>query len=150
MKLIQQSGESWQYHLNQNEAQILTGLVKKFPFTEMGPVQISKADKDPKAVERAKLLAESLAEHRNTLKKLAVDLLGEDKWKKSGEGLLLTLKSDSREILLQVLNDIRIGCWHVLGEPEELDLPASRKEFVHRNLMDLAGYFEMNLLEPEE
>lgn len=149
MRLVRQSGGHWQYHLNQNEADILLGLVKKFPFTGMGPVQASKTDSDPKAAEREKLLAESLAEHRKELKKLAQNLLGEDKWKKSGEDRFLTLNSESREVLLQVLNDIRVGCWRALGEPEELDAP-TRKGSGLRYLMELAGHFEMSLLEPEE
>jgi hypothetical protein len=150
MKLTLQSGESWQYQLNQPEADILLGLMKKFPFTELGPVQFSKTDADPKTAERKKLLAESLAQHREELKGLAVNLLGADKWQKSDSGRLLTLNTEGREILLQILNDIRIGCWHALGEPEPLEQPAaSGQQFAHRQLMDLAGYFEMNLLEPE-
>lgn len=149
MKLVWQSNERWQYHLNHNEADILLGLVKKFPFTGMGPVQASKTDRDPKAAEREKLLAESLAEHRRELKKLALNLLGEDKWKKSGEDRFLTLNSESREVLLQVLNDIRVGCWHALGEPEDLDVP-TKKGFGLRYLMELAGHFEMSLLGAEE
>jgi len=149
MRLVRQSSEHWQYHLNQSEADILLGLVKKFPFTGMGPAQASKTDDCPKAVEREKLLAESLAEHRKELKKLALSLLRDDQWKKVGEDRLLTLNSESREVLLQVLNDIRVGCWRALGEPEELDVP-TKKGLGFRYLMELAGYFEMSLLEPEE
>jgi hypothetical protein len=153
MKLVKQAKGSWQYQLNQNEADILLGLLQKFPFTELDPAKISKTDKAPEAIERGKLLNESLAEHRNELKKLAVDLAGPDKWKKSEKGHLLTLDSGAREILLQILNDIRIGCWRALGEPESLEtLPgdASMKDLAYRNLMDLAGYFEMNLILSEE
>lgn len=151
MRLASQSGENWQYQLNQQEAEILLGLVRQFPFFAMGPVQISKTDEQAKAAEREKLLAESLAQHRAELKGLAVNLLGEDKWRKSGAGRLLTLNSEAREILLQILNDIRVGCWRGLGEPDPLEQPiTSREQLAQRQLMDLAGYFEMNLLAPED
>ncbi|HEY1664035.1 MAG TPA: hypothetical protein VGI03_16575 [Verrucomicrobiae bacterium] len=152
MRLVKQSKGNWQYHLNHNEADILLGLVKKFPFTELSQIKISKTDNEPATVERGKLLNESLAEHRKALKTLAMNLLGNEKWQPSGEGQLLTLDSGSREILLQILNDIRVGCWHALGEPEVLESPAahsSRKDLTYRKLMDLAGYFEMKFLEPE-
>lgn len=152
MKLVAQSHESWQYHLNHREADILVGLVEKFPFTAPAPARISKTLEERKTKEREKLLNESLAEHRKELTKLAGTLLGNDQWKKSKTGRLLTLNPHSREVLLQILNDIRIGCWHALGMPEVLELdhaPASTKELGYRNLMDLAGYFEMSLLEPE-
>ena len=154
MKLVKQSKGIWRYHLNQQEADILVSLVKKFPFTGIDHVKISRTDKEPAVVEREKLLNESLAEHRKELTKLAVKLLDAGKFKKLDDGQLLTLTLDteSREILLQILNDVRVGCWRALGEPEELEpqppQPA-KKELVYRNLMDLAGYFEHSLLRPE-
>ena len=70
MRLVAQSNERWQYHLNQNEADVLAGLVKKFPFTEISAAQISRTGRESKTTEREKLLDESLAEHRKELKKL--------------------------------------------------------------------------------
>ena len=151
MRLASQSGDHWRYQLNQQEAEILLGLVKQFPCTGMDPVQLSKTDEHPQAAEREQLLAESLAQHRQALKALAVNLLGKDKWRKSGTGRLLTLNSEAREILLQILNDIRVGCWRALGEPEPLEEPiTSRKQFAYHRMMDLAGYFEMKLLAAED
>ena len=150
MRLVAQSNESWRYHLDQKEADILLGLVRQFPFTEMGPVQISRTGKSPKNSEREKLLAESLAEHRKELKKLAVNLLGGNKWRKSGKDRWLTLDSGSREVLLQILNDIRVGSWHAVGEPEVTEILSTGKDPAHRHLMDLAAYFEMGLLESED
>ena len=47
MKLVKWQDGVWQYHLAQNEADILVGLLKKFPFTKIDPVKISKTDKHP-------------------------------------------------------------------------------------------------------
>jgi hypothetical protein len=150
MKLLSQTSERWQYELHPNEADILLGLIKRYPFTELGPAEISKDASGAQAAERKQLLAESMQAYREELTAFAKKLLGRTKWKKTEKGLLLTLNAESREILLQILNDIRVGCWRALGEPEELDEPSTKEEFAHRNLMNLAGYFEMSLLEPEE
>jgi leucyl/phenylalanyl-tRNA---protein transferase len=150
MRLVKQSKGSWQYQLNQHEAVILPGLVKKFPFTGLHHGKISRTDKAPEAIAREKLLNESLAEHRNELKRLAMDLLGPDKLKPQANGHVLTLDAGSREILLQILNDIRVGCWRALGEPEDLDSPAPQTSGIDlacRNLMNLAGYFENSFLD---
>ena len=150
MKLVKKTNRSWQYLLSQNEADLLRGLVEKFPFTADSHAKISRTDMDSKATGREKLLNESLAEHRQELQKLALNLLAGKQWKKSGKDCRLTLNFEAREILLQILNDIRIGCWRELGEPEDLEskpTPASLKKLAHQNLMDLAGYFEHSLLE---
>lgn len=150
MRLVKQTSRHWQYLLNQNEADILRGLLTRFPFAELNPVQISRIDSGASAAERESLLNESLAEHRQKLKKLSLQLLQADRWKKTGNDHLLTLDSAAREILLQILNDIRIGSWRALGQPELLDGPVSKKDVIQRQLLDLAGYFEMSLLAPED
>ena len=153
MKLVKKTNRSWQYLLRPNEADLLRGLVKKFPFTEDRHAKISRTDMDSKATGREKLLNESLAEHRQELQKLALNLLNRQRWKKSGKDCRLTLNSEAREILLQILNDTRIGCWHELGEPEDLESKPARtslRNLAHRNLMDLAGHFEHSLLEPAQ
>jgi hypothetical protein len=149
MKLVKQSGDGWQYALTQVEVDLLKSLLQRFPFTENVPVKISKADPDPEAVEREKLLNESLAEHRKELKKRAANLIAADKFEKSQKGRLLTLNAEEREVVLQILNDIRVGCWCALGEPETLELQKpdhSAPELAHHSLMNLAGYFEHHLV----
>jgi hypothetical protein len=149
MKLVKQRGETWQYELNQVEADLLKQLLKHFPFTNYVPVKISKADADPKSIEREKLLNESLAEHRKELNRQAKILISGEKFKTSKEGHLLTLSAEEREILLQILNDIRVGCWRALGEPENIELHnphISKPAQAHQRLMDLVGYFEHHLV----
>ena len=149
MKLIKQTEGNWQFALHQNEFDLLCHLMKKFPHTQKAPAKISKTDKDPKSVEREELLNESLIEHRKELKRQAVNLVAGNKLKISKQHHLLLLTAEDREILLQILNDIRVGCWHSLGEPESLDLQqfdCSALELRYRSLMNLAGYFEHHLI----
>lgn len=149
MKLVKQRCETWQYELNQVEADLLNQLLKHFPFTNNVPVKISKADADPKSIEREKLLNDSLVEHRKELNRQAKILMSGEKLITGKEGHLLTLSAEEREILLQILNDIRVGCWRALGEPENIELHeprVSNPAQAHQRLMDLAGYFEHHLV----
>ena len=90
-----------------------------------------------------------MAEHRKELKRQAVNLLTGNKLKKSERRHLLKLTAEDREIMLQILNDIRVGCWHSLGQPERLELQkldGSPQKLRCHSLMSLAGYFEHHLI----
>jgi hypothetical protein len=146
MKLVKQTAGGRQYELNPLEADVLQGLLNGFPLTEPHAAKISRGDGDAAMRERAQLLNEALAEHRKELKKLAAKILAAGEREKSG--WRLTLDAEAREVLLQILNDIRVGCWHALGAPESLDaVPATARELSFRNWMDMAGYFEQSLIE---
>jgi hypothetical protein len=151
MKLLKQTGAEWKYELKHNEGMLLRLLVNEFPLTVATSVKISRTGTDPRSVERERLLNESLAQHRHELKRQAEKLLaarlkaGRNAWR-------LSVNMDEREILLQLLNDIRVESWHALGEPESLEtLPPQPSEagLRHHNLMHLAGYFEWTMLNLE-
>ena len=152
MRLLTQSKSGWRYQLSRVEAQALRSLIKLFPFTATVAVKITATDTDPKAAEREKLLNESLAEHREELRKEAQHLIGGDRLKIRHEGYVLSIGLDDREILLQILNDIRVESWRALGQSEDLNPKAnpSESEQAHHSLMSLAGYFECELLNLEE
>jgi hypothetical protein len=149
MKLVKQAEDRWECRLNQAEALCLRSLLDQFPVTTGRPAKISRTDDDPQTVERNRLLDESLAEHRKKLKQKAGDLAGDDRFEVQGQDWRLNLSSEERETLLQILNDIRVGSWQALGEPEDLELPMSftnEKERRLHHFMNLAGYFEQSLL----
>lgn len=150
MKLVKQIQNHWHYQLNSREAESLRALVGGFPMTALSSVPISRTDTDPKAVEREKLLNESLAEHRKELERKAKSLVGVDRFKVHKAHQIFQIDSGDREMLLQILNDIRIESWRILGEPEELEIDPHTLEIQklrHYHLMHLAGYFEHHLLE---
>ena len=149
MRLLTQSKSGWQYQLSLGEAQALRILMRGFPITEHAAVKITRTDTDPKAAEREKLLNESLAEHREQLSRKAQNLISNDRLKLRRDRYVLSIGLEDREILLQILNDIRVECWRALGQPENLDPPAKppASEQTHHNRMNLAGYFECKLLD---
>jgi hypothetical protein len=152
MRLLTQSKSGWRYQLSRAEAQTLRSLIKLFPTTANVAVRITHTDTDPKAAEREKLLNDSLAEHREELQRRAQHLIDGDRLKLLGDRYVLNLGLDDREILLQILNDIRVAAWRALGQPEDLDPPPnpSESERAHHSLMNLAGYFECTLLNLDE
>jgi hypothetical protein len=154
MKLVKQSRTGFQYQLSPEEAQVLRTTIRQFPLAAFTPVTISKTD--PEAIERQKLINESLAAHRSDLKNQAAGLVHESKFKASDAHKLFSLNFEERETMLQILNDIRVESWRKLEEPEDLELevlklPQEKIRFYQ--LMHIAGYFEhhfLNLDEPEK
>ena len=48
--------------------------------------------------------------------------------------------------VLQVLNDVRVGSWVLLGSPEELAMDLNEKTAPHFRAMEMAGYFQAQFL----
>jgi hypothetical protein len=153
MKLVGHARDEWQYRLNPAETDYLRSLLNRFPITANSTVKISRTTGDPQTVDREKLLNESLADHRKMLKKNAASLMAARKFKARGKNRLWCINSEEREILFQILNDLRVGSWRALGEPENLEpqtLNSTGTDRVFYRIMNLAGYFEYNLLHHEE
>lgn len=152
MRLLKQGEAGWKFELNQNEGILLRALVAEFPLTAATAVKIARTGADARSAERERLLNESLAQHRLEVKQQAGKLLAAN-LKAGKDGWRLSLSANEREVLLQLLNDVRVESWRALGEPENLDpLPShpSQTDLRHHHLMHLAGYFEWKLLEPSQ
>jgi hypothetical protein len=150
MKLLKHSAHEWKYGLEPKEGMLLRALVREFPL-KAAPVKITRTVADAKAAERERLLNESLVHHRQELKKRAGKLLSAN-LKPGKDGWRLSLNLEEREILLQLINDIRVESWHALGEPEDLEaMPShpSEANLRQHHLMHLAGYFEWKMLGEE-
>ena len=149
MKLVKQTKTGFQYELDGEDAASLRFLVKQFPLTAFSPVDISKTDSGSKAVERETLLNESLREHRDELKRKARSLVLPEKFKILDGKQFFYVTLGARETMLQILNDIRVESWRILGEPEDPDvniLGLSKEKFKYYHFMRLAGYFEFHFL----
>jgi hypothetical protein len=146
MKLLKQDENQQQFELMEGEANVLLAILNSYPLTKLKTVKMSKGCHGAEALDREFLLNESLKTHRNELKKVAVKLAKENLGR-SKEAWLLTLKPDHKEILLQILNDVRTGIWKELGEPEDIhQKPDSPRKQQQWTIMNLAGYFEEYLV----
>lgn len=153
MKLVKQTKKGFQYELDEEDADSLRFLVKQFPLTAFSPVDISKTDSGSSAVEREALINESLRAHRDELKRKARKLVLREKFKKLDGKQFFNVSPGAREAMLQILNDIRVESWRVLGEPEDPDVNIfglSKEKFKYYHFMRLAGYFEYHFLNLEE
>jgi hypothetical protein len=103
--------------------------------------------------ENQHLLDEALAEQRaNKQRQLQALLHAGGTFRATPKGFELNLRHVDCEGLVQALNDVRVGSWIALGEPEELPrkLPADGTQAAQACAMELAGLFQMTLLEAIE
>jgi len=150
MRQLQPRDNRLIYRLETREAEHFRQLLGHFPFTPPVCASVSRTDSRDEVCEREQLLNESLAEHRLQLRQLARELSGPEHLMELKSCWRLSVTPEQREFLLQVMNDIRVGCWEALGQPEPL--PVMRpgldaREYALISLMHLAGAFEHHLLE---
>ena len=138
------------FHLGKRDKDFFQELMKLYPRMPSAHHQLSKTAALSEDQSNQQLLDEALAEQRAENKKLLDGLLAdEDRFKETESSCRLSLPPGDVEWLLQVLNDIRVGSWVRLGSPEpNLELATLN----HLNApdfwaMELAGYFQMHLLE---
>lgn len=151
--MVKQTQRGFQYELNGEDVESLRFLVKQFPITAFAPARVSKTDAGSKAVEREKLINESLQAHREELKRKARGLVLRERFKTSEGKQFYRISWRARETMLQILNDIRVESWRILGEPEDPEAVVFRvpgEKFKYYHFMRLAGYFEYHFLNLEE
>lgn len=150
MKRIKSKPEVWVFRMEAAEVSQLKHLVENYPITPAVPAKISQTDTGDASREREQLLEESLAAHRAELRQYTGFLMNAKHLKELKTCWRLTLTHEEREILLQMMNDIRVGCWHALGNPEDLyALNASHtaRHYAMVAFIHVAGFFEHHLID---
>ena len=145
MRFLQKSARSYLFELKPEERPVLKQLVEGYPVLPPGALRPRRTPAASKAPADKKLLEEALAQHREenarwlaTVFKGALDGQTSDR---------LLLDGRQIEILLQVLNDIRVGNWVHLGCPDGPNRPRlTAKNAAHYWLIELAGHFQTVLL----
>jgi hypothetical protein len=93
-------------------------------------------------------LDEALAEQRAECQRQVAALLADPRRLTHTEtGGHLSLSPAEVEWVLQVLNDIRVGSWIILGAPEERLPELKESNLPHVWAMEMAGHFQAQLLE---
>lgn len=147
MRRIRQPGPALAFRLSPREAKLFRQLLLLYPRVPSGHHRIGTGFKPGDEAQR--LLDESLAEQRAAYKRRIREFLANPaNFRADDQGAVLALRESDAEWLLQVLNDIRVGSWVRAGSPERLDgdwlTPKTVKDAW---AMDMAGYFQMHLLE---
>lgn len=135
------------FQISGREKRILFETIKLYPLVPATHHRLSKAAGD-QSEENQRLLEESLAEQRTANRQQLEALLNEPgRFKKSGSNYRLPLKAAELEWLLQVFNDVRVGSWLALGEPDEDKPPAITPEnFRYLVAMEVCGAFQSVIL----
>jgi hypothetical protein len=150
VKLIRTQKEKRIFHLGRREKQLLLALLDRYPLVPPAYQRLSKSIPSSENETNQRLLDEALAEHRQGNKKHLWMLLQDgQRFRDTETGCRVTLTPPDIEWLFQVLNDIRVGSWVMLGSPEkdlgEFELNEATAPYAWA--MELAGHFQMNLLE---
>ncbi|MGC3960167.1 MAG: hypothetical protein QM813_20255 [Verrucomicrobiota bacterium] len=133
--------------MNEPEKEIFCETLQLYPLVPATHFRLSKAT-ETQSDENQRLLEESLAQQRTEHRKELEALLNDPvRFKKIGKKFRLRLKITELDWLLQVFNDIRVGCWLMLGEPDDDKPPTVTPEnFRYGLAMDVSGMFQSALL----
>jgi hypothetical protein len=151
MKLLQKDTNGFTFHLGKREKSLLLSVLRLYPLI---PVSYHRVSREPKAGDsRADqaLLEETMAAQKLENKgKVAAMMAQKFGLREDKSGYRLSLDAQQLEWLLQVLNDVRVGSWILLGCPDtdegqqrEITLKTARYYLV----MEFAGYFQSVLLD---
>jgi hypothetical protein len=150
VKFLKADGDNLVFQIGKREKKLLTDLLKLYPLVPPAHHRIGGAPDAPDAEANQHLLEEALAEHRSENKAQLEAMLREpERFQETPTGFRLSLTSSQVEWLLQVLNDIRVGSWILLGSPDEKRgkrLRLSMQNARYAWAMELSGHFQYILL----
>ena len=148
MKLVRSTNGKFVFHLGQRDKLLLLQVLKLYPRITSASQPLSKSGRLPDRESNQRLLDEALAEQRAENKKHLETLLTDPRrFADTEAGCRLTLSRFDMEWLLQVLNDIRIGSWILLGSPEEKFAKLTLATAPHYWAMEMSGIFQARFLE---
>jgi hypothetical protein len=148
VKLIQATQSRLVFQLGQREERLLLRALSLYPCVPPAHHRLSKTGRLPEPEANQRLLDEALAEQRADNKKQLQALLADRRrFTHTESGAQLSLSPAQVDWVLQVLNDVRVGSWVLLGSPEELAVDLNEKTAPHVRAMEMAGYFQAQFLE---
>lgn len=145
MKRISATDKAITFEFEPRERDAMVHVLRLYPIV---PADHHAASKD---AEQQRVIAEALAEHRAGNKRaVATWLAAPERFAPHKSRVRFTLKREDIEWFLQVINDVRVGNWLMLGSPELQDIKPntlSAENLPRWFAMELAGYFQMSVLE---
>lgn len=148
MKRLRTDKDSCVFQLSQREKQLLLVTLQLYPLVPAAHHRLSKDGQGPNAEDNQQLLEAALAEQRQENRKQVLAMLNEPQRFRETDGALeLTLTPAQIEWLLQVLNDVRVGSWLALGEPEPDEEPdVTEPDVKYHIVLQVCGMFQSALL----
>jgi hypothetical protein len=153
VKLLRVTKSNFLFHLGKRERHLLSQVLRLYPRVPAATFRLSKSGKLPDAEANQRLLNESLSEQREQNRKtLKAFLTDPRRFTDTESGSRLSISPSELEWLLQILNDVRVGSWIILGSPEqamEFKL-LNEKTAADFWAMEMSGQFQMRFLEALE
>ena len=148
MKLLRTDKDDCVFQLGQREKQLLLVTLQLYPLVPAAHHRLSKEGQGPNAEDNQRLLEAALAEQREENRNQVLAMLSEPKrFRETDGGFELTLVPAQIEWLLQVLNDVRVGSWLALGEPEPDEEPSvTELNAKYHIALQVCGMFQSGLL----
>jgi hypothetical protein len=152
VKLLEKTNNSSLFLNGKKERELLAAILQRYPvliashFSER-----SMAGGHSESVKNHELLQEALAEQQRENKRQLEEMLCQPgRFVEDELGFKFHLSGEEVEWLLQVLNDVRVGTWVQLGEPES-ESYLLNTQITEQNLhlawtMEMAGLFQHELL----
>ena len=132
------------------EKALLLHLLNLYPLVPESYHRLTKDKKLPEREENQQLLDDALKAQREQNKKEILALVSEPgRFTEADKAAQAAFTRAELEWLLQVVNDVRVGCWIALGSPGyEIRKKARPDKDSLRQMMfmELAGAFEMFFL----
>jgi hypothetical protein len=151
VNFIEQEGDHFVFEFQRRERQVFVAILELYPVLNPDYHQVSRTESGDKRVQESQsLLHEALAEQRAKNKKRVTEFLDDENWERHEGRFRVKLTSEEIEWLLQVLNDVRVGSWVILGKPdnERGEKPEiSIEKMPYAGALELSGYFQMALLQ---
>lgn len=152
MKLLRTSNATVVFSLSRAECDAFEHVLSLYPVVPAAHQSLSRSLPAAQAAEAQQLLNEALAEQRSTNRRQLNLWLARNRPKSTTQpktsSARFTLRRNEAEWLLQVLNDVRVGCWLKLGSPEEPHDPGELDPVRQAvwAAMEVSGMFQMAIL----
>lgn len=150
MKFLKFTGGRFHFRLETAERDMLLQIIERYPLIPAAYHRASLGESAKGIEATQKLLEEALeGQRQETRRQIKAVMDAGDRLQRKGRGWVLSLGREEIQWLLQVLNDVRVGSWLILGQPDELHeqplkLPEDKLPFLWA--MEVCGYFQMTLL----
>jgi hypothetical protein len=154
VKVIKREETHCSFLIGKREREMLFSLLQRYPAVLTAHYRDRNPPKDHDAKKNQELLQEALAETQKETRKQLEQMLAEPgRFIENDFGYTFKLSHSEIEWMLQMLNDVRVGSWIQLGEPNPDSADSPEKPPLNEQTvmlywsMEIAGLFQHALLE---
>lgn len=119
MKLLRTDQDRFEFQFGRREAHVFSEVLRAYPLTPLEHHRLAREEPDGLPPETQKLLEESMAALKaQGRRRLDLFLANGHRFTPVPDGSRAVFTREEIDWLLQVLNDVRVGSWIALGQPD--------------------------------